>query len=711
MPPQAFVTSVGERVRLGHELARGGEGVVFDIEGDPNVVAKIYLAAPAKEKQSKLLAMTRGTSDRLLAVAAWPLETLHDMDSGSVRGFLMKRIQQQPDIHVLQGSKSRLREYPDASYRFLVRVARNVAGAFATVHDHGHVIGDVNSRGVCVAGNGVVTLVDCDSFQIGSGTEIFTCDVGMPEFQPPELQGLTSYRGLRRTVDYDAFGLAVILFQTLFLARHPFVGNWVDGGGDVREPKDAIREFRFAYGPGAARRKMKQPPGSLPFDSLSPTVAASFERAFGGDKRPSAHEWIAALDAFEAQLRSCALNPGHAYLKTRSACPLCALEKAAGGRALFLPPRPRSASVTPLTLDEIMRELDEVTREARAAEAQPSLLPRLPPPLTNLSTPALQPVIVRHRLRRRVGDGVFAVGATSFSLLTLLNNPSWWIAIPATVVIAHIVRGRTPPDVEELRQAAEAAKANAEACRIVAAEAEAELQAANQRWKETLDASPVRSLEARARTLADEVRRIETARIAELREFQSDAHQRQLERYLDGFAIEDCGIKGFGSGLIQTLVAYGIEAADDIEEERLEAVPGFGPKRIQALLDWRRRLEAKFQVDARSPDDAKARDRLESRWDDERTRGLRSLVGLVEQLKRGVPAYRASLDASRRQLTSAFHEMQARGHEFSAHAAVVAELEHALAPFSSSLRSWLWRALVVLLSLFAAAVGVASAIR
>ena len=57
------------------------------------------------------------------------------------------------------------------------------------VHGTGVVVGDVNDSNVLVGGDAVVRLIDVDSFQVRDSARVFTCDVGMPIYQPPELYG------------------------------------------------------------------------------------------------------------------------------------------------------------------------------------------------------------------------------------------------------------------------------------------------------------------------------------------------------------------------------------------------------------------------------------------------------------------------------------------------------------------------------------------
>jgi DNA-binding helix-hairpin-helix protein with protein kinase domain len=176
-----------------------------------------------------------------------------------------------------------------------------------------------------------VRLIDCDSFQITAGGRFFPCDAGVPVFTPPELQdrGLT---GVIRSENHDNFGLAVMIFLVLFMGRHPFDGRYL-GEGDMPIER-AIREHRFAYGAEHDFAAMEQPPGTPPLDIVSPPVAELFERAFAmsaaQDGRPSAVEWIDALETLAARLVECRVGIAHWYLAGLPECPWCRIEAATG---------------------------------------------------------------------------------------------------------------------------------------------------------------------------------------------------------------------------------------------------------------------------------------------------------------------------------------------------------------------------------------------
>ena len=402
-----LVTNDGQGLRLGRELARGGEGTVFEVAGSSELVAKIYHEKPSLLRSEKLFAMATSSSDGLRRISAWPLKTLHERNS-TVRGFVMERVSNQRDIHLLYGPKTRLREFPDKSYRFLTHVAANLARAFAVVHQHGHAIGDVNQGGVCVSAQGTVTLVDCDSFQISSGSRDFSCDVGIPIYQPPELQSVRTFRGLHREANHDLFGLAVLVFQTLFLARHPFAGAFL---GDGEMPIErAIREYRFAYARDAGRRQMKQPPATLGLGTVPAALAMLFERAFleegSRQARPSALEWVAALEAFANELIDCPQNKGHSHLRTLQSCPLCALESRTG-TLLFLPPQSSSTVSTPtVKLDEVWRGIVNLVEGSRLPSADE--LRRMPQPALSPSPEIVQYVRRKQHARNILLWGIAA---------------------------------------------------------------------------------------------------------------------------------------------------------------------------------------------------------------------------------------------------------------------------------------------------------------
>lgn len=184
-----FYSSQSQPIQVSQKLGTGGEGTVYEIFGQSDLVAKIYHEAPEAEKAEKLMALSRLGNERLQKIAAWPVDVLRVEADGQLAGFLMRRIEQASEVHALHSPKSRLKKFPEASWAFLIYVAGNIARAVATVHEHGFIVGDLNPKNILVTHQATVTLLDCDSFQVTAGGKTFRCEGGFPEYLPPELQG------------------------------------------------------------------------------------------------------------------------------------------------------------------------------------------------------------------------------------------------------------------------------------------------------------------------------------------------------------------------------------------------------------------------------------------------------------------------------------------------------------------------------------------
>jgi len=318
--------SNGNTIRLANKpFAIGGEAEVFDVIGQPDLVAKLYKQPRTNDHALKLRAMTALTNNDLLKIAAWPLETLHEGNGSSIAGILMPRIKDYREIHHLYSVAQRKKDYPEADWGFLLHTARNCAIAFEAIHRYGHVIGDVNQKNVMVSPKGIVAFVDCDSFQIRLGSKMFRCHVGVPEYTPPELQG-HNYASFDREPNHDLFGLAVLIFHLLMMGRHPYSGVPV-GNRDIAM-EQAIQAGYYAYSRNV--NALRPPPKVPPLSMLDPGILDLFEKAFRAPGqsaliRPTAQQWRTTLDSAMNQLARCKNDTKHVYLRTAGQCPWCHL--------------------------------------------------------------------------------------------------------------------------------------------------------------------------------------------------------------------------------------------------------------------------------------------------------------------------------------------------------------------------------------------------
>ena len=238
------------------------------------------------------------------------------------------------EIQQLYNPKSRLHHYPDIDYRFVVRVAQNVARAVGAVQSlEGNasqkascVIGNLNHSGLLVAKDATVALINADRFQYAINGKIHLNAAGVPEYTPPELLS-NCFEDALKTSMHTNFGLAVVIFHLLFMGRHPYAGRHA---GPIISLREAIARNRFAYSASKQYAAKTMPPnGALTLDCFPDAISHKFENAFGlkPEKRPSAEDWISALSSLENALNRCTKVATHYYPDGSKECIWCNLRK------------------------------------------------------------------------------------------------------------------------------------------------------------------------------------------------------------------------------------------------------------------------------------------------------------------------------------------------------------------------------------------------
>lgn len=575
-------------ISLGKVLGKGGEGAVYEIAGRPDQVAKVYHHPASAERAAKIEAMTALKNDRLLSLAAWPLDLLRS-PQGQPMGLIMPKVDGHKDIHTLYSPRSRKVEFPNADWRFLVRAAANTARAFAAIHETGCVIGDVNHGGIRVSDKATVRLIDCDSFQVSAGGRKYLCEVGVPTFTPPELQG-KPFRGVVRSANHDNFGLAVMVFHLLFMGRHPFAGRFL-GRGDM-SIEQAIGEFRFAYGAGRASVQMEPPPNVPAIAIASQPVTLLVERAFSREGvregvRPTAREWITALEGLEKQLKTCHVNSSHHYLNGLDRCPWCHLE-AATGAVLFNVYIQRGPQVDGGDISALWVCISAVP--------PPGPAPTLPQYNARPSTQAAA------QGRSRAAKKVVGYGGLIAVIVALfMFAPKGFFLWLIGAVLGWNLVGTWVSSGVDTGKFKEAARAAEDSWRAI--KTRWDQDATDQRF-----VTQLRQLEHER----DQLRDLPNLRQRRYQELERNRELHQRRRFLERFEIERAKIPSIGSGRKAMLESYNIETAWDITEAHIMRVPGFGPALTYELLKWRRSVEAKFRFDPTKgvdPQDIAALDR------------------------------------------------------------------------------------------------------
>ncbi|MEB3237162.1 MAG: helix-hairpin-helix domain-containing protein [Candidatus Sericytochromatia bacterium] len=565
---------------LGQELGRGGEGTVHALPGMPDMVAKLYHPAhfPDAEKQAKLRTMTQAYDEELASYAAWPRHTLHRVAEGPVVGFVMPRMGDRHPLHMLYAPGSRKRLLPDAGWDFLLCAARNTAAAFEAVHRRGHVVGDINPGNILFAADSRVALIDCDSFQVREPGLTHRCKVGVGHFTPPELQGLVAFDALDRTFEHDHFGLALLLFHLLFGGRHPFAGvPLMPEAGEVLD--EDIKAYRYAHAPDAAARGLKAAPGAIPVSLVPHAIEKLFLQAFTEEGthvgRPSADQWVEALDELRGQLRPCTRNGNHAHPLQSPDCPWCAFD--AQGLPYFLPqaPRVRPTGIEPFQIHRFWWQIEAL---------QPVPLPERPAP----------------------------------ERLQIVGRP---LPEPKGGVLGRLRGVRT--EARRRREALfDAEEALQQAWRDV--EQALSLQAF-QTCKGRLAGLKASYLDLARQEGQEEMQMLERVRL------------REMDRLLRRHAIEDAEVAWFSPAKREAVAAAGMTTAADVTREALGKVPTLGGALVKALLDWRASLERGLEIDpvrlATGEDREQLRRIAERRRQDLEEalrRGREELVGIEE---------------------------------------------------------------------------------
>lgn len=569
--------------RLGEMIAEGGEGVVFEIEGREELLAKVYKEAdPARREKLKLMAQ-RG-SRGLRKVCTWPITPLSDSNDTTV-GFVMESLVGWEPLHNAYQIRSRLKLFPHHTYAFLVRAARNLATCVHHLHESGIVVGDMNESNVLVNAKAMVKLIDADSFQIQGPDTLYPCEVGKAELMPPELQG-RSLDGVLRTPAHDRFALAVLIFQTLVYGRHPFAGT-------ITQPLELTLEACIERGYYAYTRQRDvpvKPPPHLDLDWLPNELLELFEQAFdpSSTQRPSARAWYFALRNLENSLKTCSENPSHLYwagarlpverskknggtaAALQPACPWCELEDR-WRIALFRP-----ALTDPDQEFEVTEVLSRIGAISRPADTGKDLVDFDYKTLAPAQLPAWQAFF--GRASKNWGWFIFCFFQIVNMVGTSSGHGNAFAVVFAVAIVALLMFGVIFSRSEWRVRAATKGLSNIA-----------------ERWKKEADPTLYSDALIRFEEIANSLRDVKTQYERDRQAYIELIHQPELERHLSKYKILIADAGPIGWDKLSYLFEKGIETAADVTDERFRMLPRIQTNQEkQHLKAWRKSLEAQF---------------------------------------------------------------------------------------------------------------------
>ena len=316
----------------------GGEGALFEVDGNPNLVYKKYhdniKINPAMQQRilKKLDYMAdMGLKTNMDDCFAWPIEVA--FDNNALDGFSMRKLKFNIKLNDIY-------ETLKYQYRFHIVVARNLCTLVNQLHRNNVVIGDFNHGNVGVYdGTSIVSMMDCDSFHLASGSHY--CGVCMEGYAAPEL--LRTLRQLNTldftraaesgiqtfTVQTDFFALAVHIFRLLMRGIPPHNGtnkNVMKSVSAVAAGNQPIEEDNYVFRAGFVPFAPECPPEFV----LPDEIVNLFRQAFleySQQGRPDPLTWIAALERYETEIKQCTNNSLHQYYNRLSNCPWCEMDE------------------------------------------------------------------------------------------------------------------------------------------------------------------------------------------------------------------------------------------------------------------------------------------------------------------------------------------------------------------------------------------------
>jgi hypothetical protein len=311
----------GELITLGEELEKKEDGIVYRVQDNASIVAKVYARAFRNDRLEKLSFMFRNSPESLetppmQSLVAWPMDLLElPARQETFAGFLLPYVEGRSLAEVFNPIQHRL-ALPLLNYSSRLRTARSLAAAVDSLHAGGYVSGSLSDSSALMTEQELITLVDLDSVQVWDpdAQKLHACRPGQQEYMPPE--ALWNGASGRLPFSHDLFALAVLIFQLLIDGVHPFTGRFVGAGEDPSLQK-RIRGGLFPY---CRSRRVPVSPlnGAQTFSSIHPKLQDLFVRCFelghfDPDTRPSAREWIQSFDIAEPGLAEDAVSAENSH--------------------------------------------------------------------------------------------------------------------------------------------------------------------------------------------------------------------------------------------------------------------------------------------------------------------------------------------------------------------------------------------------------------
>ncbi len=553
----------------GREIGKGGEGSVYEVTNDDKLVLKLYSEALPAIKVRKLKMMASTASAQLDGYTAWVKDVVTD-STGRVCGFTMKKLVNYYPLHTLFGPMDRKKMFPDKGYNFLIHVARNLATAFHVCHTSGHVIGDVNEGNILVNSQGMIMLIDCDSFQIKNGNSYYFCEVGIPRYTSPELLSKTTFHEVVRTANTDSFSLAVIIFQLMFMGRHPFAG--INNSKMDIDEELAIKNHWFAYSIMNNSGKLSPPTDTYSIHDIRQNLREMFHKSFESvENRPTPADWVKELDLYKAELIACKKSKIHFYPGWLAQCPWCN----------FVEKKNILYFLDDSYLDQIgtLNNIDSFVNGFKVATFNfpPLHFPTVSP--EHIIAKPIDAVYATYKWKHRI-----AVSVPVIVGICLVSVTPWMIGIG---LFTSIIINPNLPWHKKIQEEMEIREKKLQ-------QIKGQLETA---IKEYNSPKEIQSYNHKSNVLLQTIgklKRLPSDLQNQKKDVEEKLYDKQLHSFLMNFDIRNYDIPSFGAARKLAVYTAGIKNASDVSKLKSLKIAGIGPAFEARLYGWQRQVSSKF---------------------------------------------------------------------------------------------------------------------
>jgi DNA-binding helix-hairpin-helix protein with protein kinase domain len=128
-------------------------------------------------------------------------------------------------------------------------------------------------------------------------------------------------------------------------------------------------------------------------------------------------------------------------------------------------------------------------------------------------------------------------------------------------------------------------------------------------------------------------RQLKARRDGEIKKLRDHDRSIKLDSFLDGQFISQADIPGITPALKAALASFGIETAADVNQRSVLNVQGFGRKRTDKMLAWRRRVASRFSYVPNQAVDVQKIQAIHARFANERRRFERDFQVALTDLR------------------------------------------------------------------------------